>query len=112
MSGYSLDKEQKEEVMSIIKKFLIDSDKIDCEDVELDIDKLFIGMSPAQLDNILESLGYTQDEFDDNGWDWSFWSYYSLIREDESTKGLPEKVAMTGCGWGGELQLRNSKFDE
>lgn len=102
----------------VIKKFLIESDKIDIEsdwldsDVELDVTKLFLEISPSILDEILESLGYTQDEFDANGWDWDFWAYYSLTREDESTKGLPEKVTMSGSGWYGWLQLRNYKFDE
>ena len=116
MSGYTLEKKQKEEVMCIVKEFLIRTTKIDEdsdwveETIELDLTKLKIRVSPAQLNNVLKCLGYKLDNFDSNGWEMDFMGYYEL-ETPNMLDGLPSRIIMYGGGWDGWLQIRNEKFD-
>ncbi len=34
-------------------------------------------ISPDKADQVLKSLGFEQEDFDSNGWDWDFWMGYS-----------------------------------
>jgi len=61
------------------------------EDFLNEIDKVISGeftstksnmlISPINVANYLEDIGFVKEDFDSNGWDWDFWATY--VRGEE-----------------------------
>lgn len=72
-----------------------------------EIDKLYSGevsqlelgdTPPDKVDKELETLGYTHDDTESNGWQWDYWAHYNH-------KEKPA-VTLSGSGWYGGTKLR------
>jgi hypothetical protein len=58
---------------------------------ELDNTLTKVLISPDEIDDLLESKGLVQEDFDSNGWSWDFWVTY----KDKSDN----KFILSGSGW-------------
>lgn len=56
--------------------------------------------TPDQIDKVLKSVGYSQDDIESNGWQHDFWIYYVSTSET-----LPP-LTVSGCWWDGTMQIR------
>ena len=61
------------------------------------IDLTLLKVTPSDVDEILQLLGYNRDAFDANGWEQDAWYYYS--------KDGIEGLCLYYCGFYGNMNL-------
>jgi hypothetical protein len=82
-----------------MEEFKKEIEKVINGEVEFAQSKTLI--SPDEADKYLQSIGFEQEEFDSNGWDWDFWMGYS---KDEKS------YVLSGSGWYNDgLSFRENK---
>lgn len=105
METWDLTDELREKFKPIVENYLrlIESENID------DINKHYLeltnqGISPMQLKELLEELGYKEKySLDSNGWQFDFWWYFTNPQREKYAKEL----CITGCGISFDLILRS-----
>jgi hypothetical protein len=104
MSRWNLSKEVSDEWKVKVEEHIKKIQECDLEeenpyDVELDLSGT--SLNPSTLKYLLESLGWNEDDWDTNGWEWDFWAYYS--------KSGCKRICMSGCGMTFSLYLRGEE---
>lgn len=94
MNGWNLTKEVREEWREVIENHINKIQNCDLEeenpyDVELNLSNT--SLNPYTLGKLLEELGWVEEDFDHNGWEFDFWGYYSK-------NGYENRILMRGCG--------------
>lgn len=99
MNTYCLNDEVREKFKPQVEEFisLLEEEKIE----ELDLDLTFKGISPMQLKELLEELGYEDMDLDTNGWEHDFWWYFN----NPNKKGYAKKLCISGCSMAFEMKL-------
>lgn len=101
---WDLTDELREKFKPIVEDYisLLESDEVD------DIHKKYInltnqGISPMQLKELLEELGYKDAEYSSNGWQHDFWWYLT----NSNYERYARKLCICGCGMAFDLALRS-----
>lgn len=99
MSRWDLKDEVRNKYIPMVKSFTEEVEKVDVENSDKLLKKDFSDteLNPYTLGTILESLDYTRDKQDDNGWELDFEITY--IKEGY------RRIMITGCGMTFELKL-------
>lgn len=100
MNRWDYNIELKEKYLPEILEYLKKLGK--AEDVELELTGS--GLAPYHLWKILEELGYTDNDIDDNGWEQDFWITL--------TKTNAPGVVIEACGMTQEVRLKPRYADE
>lgn len=104
MGNWDLTDKQRKDIKPLVEKYLNNIEELDSlEDFNENKEKLdltFKEISPYQLKELLEELGYEESDFDKNGWECDFW-IYMLNHNKENTY----KICISGCGMTFELKL-------
>jgi hypothetical protein len=104
METWDLTDELREKFKPIVKNYisLIESDEVGNEHRQ-GIDLTNQGISPMQLKELLEELGYKYDDYSSNGWQHDFWWNMSNSNYERYAK----KLCICGCGMTFNLALRS-----
>lgn len=99
MNTWKLD----DETRNKIKPIVIDSIRKAKENDEYtELDLTFEGISPYQLKELVEELGYIEYDSESNGWEMDFWIYFVNKNEHDITR----KLNIRGCGMSFKLTLQ------
>ena len=101
MANWNLTDKQRKDIKPLVEEFL---DRIESlEDLggeTVCLDLTFKEISPAQLKDLFEELGYEGGDFDSNGWQYDFWQYMLNHKKDNT-----HKICICGCGMTFELKI-------
>ena len=110
MNRWNLSKEVHDKYYPIVKEFLAKLEGYSLEELEtlnqsnFKLDLSDTTLNPSTLKDLLEKLGYEEDEMDTNGWQMDFW--IDMNRTDNKTfpSGC-EKLQIIGTGMTFELAI-------
>ena len=108
MNRWNLTDEIRNRIKPLLTEYLYKVENVTAEQVEkmsneeLSLDLSDKGINPHQLQELLEELGYEEDGFDSNGWQWDFWMYMKRI-DEKHFDSTCEKLVVSGCGMTFEL---------
>ena len=113
MNRWELTDDVRKEYKSIIEELLIKTRDLTDNEIEhmhneeFTIDLSDTELRPYTLVKLMESeFGYTDAEFDDNGWELDFWIKMSPPNNKYT------KICINGCGMTFELKLTVDVLDE
>lgn len=108
MNNWNLTDEIRNKFKPIVEDYisLLESDKLNNEHRE-SIDFTNQGISPVQLKELLEELGYEEVDYDSNGWQHDFWQYMNNPNREKYAKDL----CIYGCGMTFDLALGSDVDD-
>lgn len=89
--SWELTKEEREKYIPYIAECIKRLDSVD------EIDLVDTTLNPENMRSIMEELGYTEINFDSNGWEYDFW--INFAKEGE------KNVTVSGCGMTFDLKL-------
>ena len=113
MNRYTLTEEIRNEFLPIVESFVDKMDSLTEEEVEgMDNEEFVIDFSDTKLNpyllmQIMKELGYHEEEFNENGWQWDFSVEFT---KDGSFPSTSERLQVLGCGITFELKLSVSEF--
>lgn len=96
---WELSQEEKEKYIPYIKECI---EKLNIEKSGINLTNT--PLTPQNMRDIMEQLGYTELSFDSNGWQCDFWIEFE--KEGESN------ITVSGCGATFELYLEKSNYNE
>lgn len=114
MNRWNLTDEIREKYVPIVKGFLDKISVLEPTEIEsMDNDEFKIDLSgtelnPSRLKDILEELGYEEDDTDHNGWQMDFW--IKMVKEIQTDCSTINNLVITGCGMTFELGLSVKDF--
>ena len=113
INRWELTSEVKEKYTPIVREFLNKLDNMTIEKIEkadnseFTLDLSDTELRPYTLLELMKTLGYGDEEFEDNGWELDFWIY---ISNNEAKSQLTEELCIRGCGMTFELNLSHIEF--
>lgn len=101
MNTWVLTQEQREKFKPIVLEYISKINNTDeCELVE-NLNLTFKEISPYQLKELLEELGYEKTDFDKNGWECDFW----ITMQNKNVSNRAQTLCIFGCGMSFKLEL-------
>lgn len=116
MDKWNLNDEVRAKFKPILTEYLHKVETVTAEEMEhmeneeLGLELTDTGISPWQLKELLEELGYEARNSDDNGWELDFWIYMRRI-DGKTFESSCEELTIRGCGMTFELRLYIEDMD-